>query len=155
VSKRIGFRKVTKFERIIKMRRPAVKTIVLAISIVFVVALFYGCKEQTPEDTKSILRKSRLIATENTQLKKELAESEKQIAEQKEQIEEYQESLKKLKDGVRKSSEELVETVFMGFAEGSLELTAENAELKAENEKLKAEIEELKKELEALKQPHP
>ncbi len=137
------------------MRRPAVKTIVLAVSILLVVALSEGCKEQTPEDTKSILRKSRLTASENTQLKKELATSKEKIAEQKGQIEECQERLKKLKDGVRKSSEELVETVFMGFAEGNLELTAENAELKAENEKLKAEIEELKKELEALKQPHP
>ena len=137
------------------MRRPAVKTTVLAVSILLVVALSEGCKEQTPEDTKSILRKSRLIATENTQLKKELATSKEKIAEQKTQIEEHQERVKRLEEAVRKGSEELVETVFMGFAEGSLELTAENAELKAENEKLKAEIEELKKELEALKQPHP
>jgi peptidoglycan hydrolase CwlO-like protein len=148
VSKRIGFRKVTKFERIIKMRRPAVKTIVLAISTVFVVALFYGCKEQTPEDTKSILRKSRLIATENMQLKKELATSQEKIEKLKGQIEEHQERVKRLEEAVRKSSEELVETVFMGLAEDSLELTAENTALKAE-------IEELKKELEALKQPHP
>ena len=130
------------------MRRPAVKTIVLAVSILLIAVLSEGCKEQSPEDTKSILRKSRLMASENTQLKKELATSKEKIAEQKTQIEEYQERLKKLKDGIRKSSEELVETVFMGFAEGNLELTAEN-------EKLKAEIEELKKELEALKQPHP
>ena len=130
------------------MKRLAVKTIVLAISIVFVVTLIYGCKKQTPEDTKSILRKSRLIATENTQLKKELAASKEKIAEQKTQIEEYQERVKRLEEAVRKSSEELVETVFTGFAEDSLELTAENTALKAE-------IEELKKELEALKQPHP
>lgn len=130
------------------MRRPAVKTIVLAVSIVFVVALFYGCKEQTPEDTKSILRKSRLIATENTQLKKELAASKEKIAEQKTQLEKHQERTKRLEEAVRKSSEELVGTVFMGLAEDSLELTMENTALKAE-------IEELKKELEALKQPHP
>lgn len=137
------------------MRRPAVKTIVLAVSILLVVALFYGCKEQTPEDTKSILRKSRLIATENTQLKKELATSKEKIEKLKGQIEEHQERAKRLEEAVRKSSEELVGTVFMGLAEDSLELTADNAELKAENEKLETEIEELKKELEALKQPHP
>ena len=130
------------------MRRPAVKTIVLAVSILLVVALSEGCKEQTPEDTKSILRKSRLIATENTQLKKELATSKEKIAEQKTQIEEHQERAKRLEDAIRKSSEELVGTVFMGLAEDSLELTTENIALKAE-------IEELKKELEALKQPHP
>ncbi len=130
------------------MKRPVVKTIVLAISIVFVVTLIYGCKEQIPEDTKLLLRKSRLIATENTQLKKELATSQETIEKLKGQIEEYQVRTKKLEEAIRENSAELVETAFKGLSEDTFELTAENMALKAE-------IEELKKELESLKQPHP
>jgi len=97
------------------MKRPAVKAFVLVVGVA--VMLTAGCGPQEPPD----LKKSRAIAAENIELRKELAQSSKEI--------------EKLKDqhGKELDEQKNLDTVL-----------EENKKLRDENARLKAQIEELR-----------
>ena len=126
------------------MKRPALKAFVLVI--VFAVVLTGGCGGQNePPDVK----KSRAIAAENIELKKQLAQSGKEIEKLKVQhgkeldeqnkllqtcLQEKENLKTKSRQNVRDQVKEVLDTVL-----------EENKKLRDENTRLKAQIEELQK----------
>jgi septal ring factor EnvC (AmiA/AmiB activator) len=121
------------------MKRLGQKAVISVVVIVFVIALIAGCSEQELPGVK----KSRLIATENRQLKKELDLRSEEIESQRGLLEKCLEEKKTLQEKAQKDTEELVTLVLESFDE-------ENKKLKEENKNLKAQIEELEKQLEEL-----
>lgn len=105
------------------MRSREWKVLVLAGGVLFI-ALFAGCNEESLSD----VRKSRLIASENRQLRKD-------IKSQKEQVERCLQERKAYEKDVRSMSEFLI---------------GENRQLREENEELKGQIEQLRKEIKGL-----
>ncbi len=126
------------------MKRPASKEFVLVISIA--VMLMAGCGGQNELPS---VKKSRTIAAENIELRKELAQNSKEIEKLKEQhSKEIDEQTKLLqtclqeKDALKKKSRQNIRSQVKGVLDTVLE---ENKKLREENSKLKAHIEELQK----------
>ena len=125
------------------MKRPAKRAFVLAVGIV-VIMFVAGCEEQEAPNTQSNIKRHKLIAAENRQLKKESEQLNKKIKSQKELLEKCLEEKENLQEKPQEAAEELMTLVFESFDE-------ENKKLKEENKNLKARIEELEKQLEELK----
>jgi len=102
--------------------------------------LIAGCEEENLSNTK----KSRLIAAENLELKKELQQGDRQTEQQKELLEKCQQEKKALQYRLNKELKEQVEGVFS-------HVIKENQNLKARIKELETELEELKKQ--AVPQP--
>ena len=119
------------------MKKNAQKIVVLLCVVSFAVTLITGCEEQNLTDT----RKTRLIATESTRLKKELEQCNQTIQQQQQALEECQKEKTFWEKHSQKGSQNLMDLSYQHFAK-------ENVELYQENKDLKAQIEELKKELE-------
>lgn len=132
------------------MKRLTQKAFVLAVCIVGI-ALIAGCEEESKIDTK----KSRLIAAENMQLKKDLEECQKEIEKQKELLEQCEQAKKDIEEQSAKNIEDLFDDIFGDVLKESQVLREENEELREEIEQLKMEIMELKRELEMHKGPTP
>ena len=124
------------------MNRPFFKASVITIAIA--VMLTAGCGPQEPPSVK----KSRTIAAENIELKKQLAKSNKEIemlkaqyrkktGEQKEQL---QKCLKE-KEALKEKSRQNIRKQVKGVLDTVLE---ENRKLRDENTRLQAQIEELR-----------
>ena len=127
------------------MEKALKKGFVLAVSVL--VMSIAGCQEQELTGTK----KSRLIAAENMQLKKELEQRSQEIERLKElhdrQMKEQEELLEEClqeKDAWKEKSRQNVRNQVKGVVDAIME---QNVKLRQENEKLKAQIEELKKEI--------
>lgn len=126
------------------MKRRVEKGLALAVGIV--VILVAGCGQQEPPS----VRKSRAIAAENMQLRKQLEQSSKEIEglnelhgkEMKGQQEAFAKCLEEKESWKTKSQQNVREQV-KGVLDAVME---ENAKLREENEKLKAQIEEPKAE---------
>ena len=126
------------------MKRPALKAFVLVI--VFAVVLTGGCGGQNePPDVK----KSRAIAAENIELKKQLAQSSKEIEKLKVQHGKEIDEQKKLlteclqeKETWQNKSRQNIRSQVKGVLDTVLE---ENKKLRDENTGFKAQIEELQK----------
>ncbi len=124
------------------MKRMIIKIIFLTVVGIAFVA---GCEEESQIDT----RKSRLVANENTQLKKDLDRCQEKIEKHKELVEKCLQEKKALEEKMK--------------IEGDIEELAENAlkdfegivRLREENERFKVEVAELRKELEMHKGPTP
>jgi len=123
------------------MKRAARKIFVLAVGVV--VMLIVGCGEQAPPSVK----KSRLIAVENMQLRRELEQCNREveklielhnreIKKQEELLEKYVREKESWKQKARQNVRNQVKGVFDAVME-------QNAKLRDENEKLKAQIEKL------------
>ena len=117
------------------MKQTARKTLVLTIGMVAIVMLIAGCEEQ-----QSIPKKSRLVATENQQLKEQLQQREQEIEKQKELVAKCQKEKEVLRESVNRSTSVLMEH----FTVENEALKARVEELQKENDRLKAEIEQLK-----------
>jgi len=113
------------------MRRLAQTVFVLGAGIVFIMSIA-GCEEQNLSDTK----KSRLIAAENMELKKQLELSDKEL-------DNCLQEKKAIEEKAQKDLEELATISLQDFEE--------NINLKEENKDLKAKVDELQKENETLK----
>jgi len=142
------------------MKGTVQKVFILAVGVI-VFVLIAGCQESAtggPTDAK----KSRLIAAENLELKKELVNRDKEIARLKEQHSKEIERLKELhskeikrQEGLlakcQEEKEGLEEQLGGKFGEQINEffksVGEENAKLSQENEDLKAQIEKLKAEI--------
>ena len=127
------------------MEKALKKGFVLAVSVL--VMSIAGCQEQELPGTK----KSRLIAAENMQLKKELEQRSQEIERLKElhdkQMKEQEVLLEKClqeKETWKEKSRQNVRNQVKGVVDAIME---QNVKLRQENEKLKAQIEELKQEL--------
>lgn len=123
------------------MKGPAREVFILVVSIA--VMLIGGCAGQEPPSVK----KSRTIAAENIELRKELAQSSKEIEKLKEQHSKEIDEQKKLlqtcrqeKEAWKKKSRQNIRSQVKGVLDTVLE---ENKKLREENNKLKAQIEEL------------
>ena len=125
------------------MIRPARKTFILVVCIA--VMMTAGCGPQEPPSVK----KSRTIAAENIELRKQLAQSSKEIEKLKEQHSKEIDKQKKLlltcfqeKEAWKKKSRQNIRSQVKGVLDTVLE---ENKKLRKENTKLNAQIEELQK----------
>ena len=112
------------------MRQIVIALFILLLSL----PLLTGCQESRSGQ----IRRARLIADENLELKKELKQKDEQIADLKKQIEQIEakiaEERKKFGDMTLKTLQILAESEKKNQA-----LTAENQKLKEELEKLKAQ----------------
>ncbi|MHC4618217.1 MAG: hypothetical protein ACYTEQ_10745 [Planctomycetota bacterium] len=131
------------------MRTQATKTLLWAIGICLVVGFIVGCEEeQATAGGKMDAKRTRLIAVENAQLKKELQELRIIHARQMDRQ-------KKLLDQCRtekKALEELTDqTINQFMSEASSGAVEENSRLRAENERLKDRIAGLESEIERLR----
>jgi regulator of replication initiation timing len=126
------------------MKRPAREAFVLVVIVA--VMLIGGCGGQNdPPDVK----KSKAIAAENIELKKQLAQSSKEIEKLKDQHGEEIDEQKKLlqiclqeKEALKKKSQQNIRSQVKGVLDTVLE---ENKKLRDENARLKLQIEELQK----------
>jgi len=123
------------------MKIAARKIFVLAVCVV--VMLIVGCAEQAPPGVK----KSRLIAAENMQLKRELEQRSKEIERLKELHNRESRKQEKIlaecvqeKDSWKQKARQNVKNQVKGVFDAVME---QNAKLREENEKLKAQIEKL------------
>jgi len=113
------------------MERSGKTSIILAVVIFAVIALVTGCEEQNLSDT----RKSRLVAAENMQLKKDLAQRDEEIEKQKGLLAECIEEQEMAAKQVQKSLKELSDTALKDFEE-IISLKQENSELRAQLDQL-------------------
>ena len=124
------------------MNRPFFKTSVIIIAIA--VMLTTGCGPQEPPSVK----KSRTIAAENIELKKQLAKSNKEIemlkAQYSKEMNEQKEQLRKClqeKEALKEKSRQNIRGQVSSVLDTVME---ENKKLREENAILKAQIEELR-----------
>ncbi len=123
------------------MKKPARKIFVLAVGVV--VISIAGCGQPEPPS----LKKSRLIAVENTRLKKELEQRNSQIErltklrnkESKKQDKLLAECVKE-KESWKQKAQQNIRKQVKGVFDAVME---QNAKLLEENEKLKAQIKKL------------
>ncbi len=123
------------------MKKPATKILVLAVCVV--VMSIAGCGEQEPPSMK----KSRLIAVENMQLKRELEQCNREIEklielhnrESRKQEKILTECVQEKKSWKQKAQQN-VRNQIKGVFDAVME---QNAKLLEENKKLKAQIEKL------------
>ena len=126
------------------MKRPAREAFVLVVIVA--VMLIGGCGGQNePPDVK----KSRVIAAENIELKKQLAQNSKEIEKLKDQHGEELDEQKELlaeclqeKEAWQNKSRQNIRSQVKGVLDTVLE---ENKKLREENTRLKSQIEELQK----------
>lgn len=103
------------------------------------VASIAGCEEANLSDTK----KSRLIAAENIQFKKQLAQCSEELAEQKQLTEKYLKEKKKFQKRASEGSEEILRILFENFDKETIKIREENEHLKSKVEDLEKQLKEL------------
>lgn len=147
------------------MARSVSKMLVLAIGIAFGTMLFAGCEEeQNLSDTKADakldeppdVKRSRLIAVENAQLKQQIEKLKdlhaREMQRQKELNDKEKQRQQKQLDGCLRAQaamEEISKKGVDNYMQNILgPIADENAKLQEENKALKAQIEKLKTELE-------
>jgi len=161
------------------MRKPVYKAVILTVGVVII--LIAGCSGQ--DISKSEIKRGRLTAAENKQLKKQLEQLRGELEKQKElfakrlpeekateentklrqtieklkaRVKQLEEEIEKLKSSKRfKELEEETQKSVDSLVESTFKDLEEIEKLHEENENLKTEITELKKELEIHKGPTP
>jgi len=129
-----------------KMKGTAQKMFVLAVGTI-VVMLIASCQEQEQIDAK----KSRVIAAENMELKKELEHRGKEIERLKElhakEIKRQEGLLAKCQEEKKLWQDKADENIKEQVSEILTVVMEQNSKLQEENENLKAQIDKLKSEL--------
>ena len=116
------------------MKKLPAKTHLLAVGIVLVIMSTIGCEEQNLSNTK----KSRLIATENIQLKEQLTTRDMEIEHQKKLLGKCLQEKTALQQKTQKELEAKVNDVLVDVIE-------ENAKLRQKIMDLKSQTKESKK----------
>jgi hypothetical protein len=119
------------------MKRPAQKVFIWAITAVLVVMSIAGCDQQSAPN-----KKSRIIAAENLQLKKDLQQRDKELQEQKLLLEKCLAEKGAL---TKRSLDDMKDLFDETFDETFNKIAEESKKLREENNNLKLQIEELKK----------
>lgn len=143
------------------MKEAVRKGFVLVVSVV-VIMLIAGCEEQQLPSEK----KSRAIAAENMQLKKDLERRSKEIEGLKElhdkEIQKQEEPLAKCleekkawKEKARQNVRNQVKGVLDTVIEENAKLRQENEKLKAQIAELEAQVQQLEKKVEGITAPKP
>ena len=139
------------------MKESAHKTLVLAVSIIVSIMLISGCEEEeklteTIPDTPPDIKRSRLIAVENAQLKQQIEkltvlhasqmERQKNLhAKEKDRLQQLLDKCLREKGALEEISRKGIEDYLQNIL-GSI--SDENAKLQKENKALKEQIEKLK-----------
>jgi len=129
------------------MKNKSAKMLVTIICVMTIIVYVAGCEEQNSTGTDT--RKTRLIASENIELKRQLEKCQADLAKEKElrareeqehkaQAEKYQEQIKQFQGQTTEFLQQQIES-FVGA------LVEETAKLKQENEALLERIKELEK----------
>jgi len=108
-----------------------------------------GCEEEN----LLAIRKSRIIAIENKQLKEQLEQLDKEIKKQKELLTNCLQEKKALEEKPLKDSKARMEHLLKAVVGRNKQLNAKNKNLKTQISLLESQIEQLKKELEELRKP--
>lgn len=122
------------------MKRPAHKTLIVAVGIVFGIMLIAGCEEEEKNASASTtdVKRSRLIAIENAQLKQQIEEmkkaSAKEIQRQKELLDKCEREKVALEEMSSKGVEEYMKDLIEPLAEENLKLKEEIKTLKTQLE---------------------
>ena len=172
----MGFGKWTEFERIVKMKRTARKTLVMVVGLLAVALLTAGCQEEqsrtstmssdqviNPSDAE---RMGKLVAAENLDLKRKLAAQEqrhtREMQQQKTRLEketrtqqrrldsclQQQKSLEELsRDGV----ESYMSNIVGPLVDESKKLREENYALKVQVQNLQGQIQNLQGQIDRLR----
>lgn len=134
------------------MRKLFQKPFILAAGIVVVITLIPGCQKENISDTKSTVPRTRLLATRNRELKKEINELKKQ---HKNEIKGWEKRLAKcqrgkgdLEERFGKGVKKYMEAIVGPLADENTKLFKENENLKLQTKMLRAQITQLKKQLE-------
>ena len=130
------------------MRKPAQKMLLLAVGIVVATTLIIGCEAENLSDTKSNTAKSKLVAAENRQLRKEIKDLKKQHKKELKQQEGLLTKCQQEKDALVKLSGEGIRDLMDSALN---DITEEVARLREVNENLKSQVEELQRENDNLK----
>ena len=146
------------------MGRSVSKIFVLAVGVVLSAMLFAGCEEEekildTNLDATPDVKQSRLIAVENSRLKKQIEQMKIQHASelrrQKELNDKERQRQKRQLDSCLRAQATMEEISKKGVESYMQDLvgplTDENTKLQEENKNLKAQIEKLKEELDEAK----
>ncbi len=126
------------------MRKSTKKALLLAIGAIVAVTLFAGCQEENQSDAESSITRSKLIAAENRQLRKDVTTLKKLL-------DKCLEEKKALGTKAGKALEEMMGHVLIGVTEENAELREENQSLKSQIKMLQAQIAQLKKQLKELR----
>jgi len=145
-------------ERILKMRKPARKALIIVAGIVLM--YIAGCQEAQTETPGT--KQSRLIAAQNIDLKKQVVQRDKQIEDLKarqakqiealngqhaKQIKQEQKKLEECQKQAQGCEEQLGKKMDETVGEILTAALEEGAKIREENEALKAQIAELKTKL--------
>jgi hypothetical protein len=114
------------------MKRPVQKVFILTAIAVLVFMSIAGCDQQGAAN-----KKSRLIATENMQLKKDLQQRDKELQEQKLLLEKCLAEKRTLKKRSLDDTKDLFDKTFNKIVEKTKKLHEENKNLKLQIEELK------------------
>ena len=96
---RVGFKKIVEFERT-TMRKQVYKAVILTVGVVII--LIAGCSGQDTSRTE--VKRGRLTAAENKQLKKQLEQLGKELEKQKELFAKCLQEQKDSEEQLQKSS---------------------------------------------------
>ena len=143
------------------MARSVSKMLVLVVGIVLSTMLFAGCEEeQNLSDTTPGVKQSRLIAVENSRLKKQIEQMKIQHASelqkqkelhakeydwQKRQLDSCLRAQATMEEMSKKGVESYMQDILGSVSDENTRLQEENKTLKVQIEKLKTELEETKK----------
>lgn len=138
------------------MRKSTKKALLLAIGAIVAVTLFAGCQEEKQSDAESSITRSKLIAAENRQLRKDITKlkelHKKEIKRQEKLLDKCLQEKKALGTQASKALlEEMMSHVLTGVTEENAELREENESLKSQIKMLQAQIAQLKKQLKELR----
>jgi len=123
------------------MRKSARKPVILAVGVALIMAAA-GCQEEQkiPND-----KKSRFVAAENIELRKQLQQREKEIENQKQLLAQCEQDKKLLQEKSTKYAEDLIRIALTTIGTQTKKLRQDNESLKMQIEKLKAELDEARK----------
>ena len=120
------------------MGRKLITTIFAAVGIVWALVLISGCDEQNNSDIK----RARLIAEQDTQLKKEIEQLNKKLENLSEETKKQKEQLDACLQKKKDLEEEFQNALRKDVNDILSPVLEETAKLREENEKLKAQIPE-------------
>lgn len=168
VSAFVGFWGKTQFERIVKMKRIAHKTLVLTVGVLAVTLFIAGCQdEQKQTNTIGNDKRSKLVAAQNVALKKTIEKQklrhagemqrqrklhEKKMKQQKKPLDACRKQNKILEDMSREGVESYMRSVLGPLVDENEKLRKENEALKVQVRNLKGQIDKLKAEIGMLKE---
>jgi len=114
--------------------------LIWTLALLFV-AVLIGCQEEEQEQEQSMSpKKTKHVAAENIQLKKDMASKDAEIENQKKLLADCEKEKEELNKRLNTKSEGLMEVIMAG-------MDKESQTLKVENKQLKKQIEELKSKL--------